>query len=229
MTVKVFLVHGAWHNGAGFSRLQSELSNLAIPSQTIELSSVAQENDPIGDMYQDAALLREAVTSYDGDCVVLGHSYGGLPITQGLVGLSHVKGLIYLTAFMLDEGETLYGACGSQDPQWWVRNADDTRLTPATPHQIFYNTCDPQTADAASQQLRTQSLISFNQPITNVAWKSINSTYIICEQDQAIPVFAQEAMSQRASSVIRMNTDHSPFLSQPRELAEIIREVISRY
>ena len=115
---------------------------------------------------------------------------------------------------------------GSQDPDWWVRRADGERLSAARPEEIFYNQCDTQIAKEAAASLRDQSLLAFNQPITEVAWKQIKSTYIICENDQAIPLFAQEAMSKRANKVIRMGSDHSPFLSAPTELAKIISELI---
>lgn len=221
----LLLVHGAWHSGKGFASLITELEKLNIKAKAIELSSVAQKGEPIGDMYKDAEIVRREVSKLD-NCVVLGHSYGGLPITQGLVGLRNVQKLIYLTAFMLDEGETLYAACGSQDPAWWVRTPDNLRLTTENPGEIFYNTCDKATADSAIAMLREQSLEAFNQPITKLSWKEINSTYIICEKDNAIPVFAQEAMSQRANCVVRLNTDHSPFLSDPKGLAKTISEII---
>ena len=226
MKSTVILVHGAWHNGAGFARLQAELKALGFDSQTVELPSVGTADQSLGDMYGDAAVVRAAVDSIDGDCVVLGHSYGGLAITQGTARSTNVKRLIYMTAFMLDEGETLYAACGSVDPEWWNVAADKTRLTANSPEHIFYNTCTPDVAAHASAQLRTQSLPAFNQPITEVAWKSIPSTYIICEQDNAIPVFAQEAMSGRATNVVRINTDHSPFLCAPAELAQMIVRAI---
>ena len=223
---KLLLVHGAWHNGAGFARLQDELRSRGIESETIELSSVARSDEEIGDMYRDAQLVRERIDGSSDDYFVLAHSYGGLPVTQGLVGASNVKGLIFLTAFVLDENETLFAACGSQDPAWWVRNSDNTRLTTANPVDVFYNTCAPDVASAAASQLRTHSLASFNQPITAVSWKSIPSTYIICERDNAIPVFAQEAMSARCTSVRRIDSDHSPFLSSVTELGAMIESII---
>ena len=226
MKPTLLLVHGAWHNGSGFNLLRNELKALGITSQVVELSSVAKENEPIGDMYQDAKIVRDAVDAISGDFVVLGHSYGGLSLTEGLVGAKNVKKLIFLTAFVLDKGETLFQACGAVDPVWWVRNADNTRLTTDNPAAVFYNTCSKEVADAAVAQLRTQSLAAFNQEITKTAWSEIDSTYIICEQDQAIPVFAQEAMSGRCKEVVRINTDHSPFLSAPKELAQIINNLI---
>lgn len=216
------LVHGAWHNAAGFDLFRSELEKLGISTVAISLKSAGDG----GDMYGDAEIVRSAIAAIDGDCFVLGHSYGGLTITQGLTGLTNVKGLVYLTAFMLDEGESLYAACGSVDPDWWVRNSDNTLLTTNNPAAVFYNTCTPEIAQHAVSELRTQSIISFTQPITQVAWKSIPSTYIVCEQDQAIPLFAQEAMSQRATRVIRIDSDHSPFLSKPAELARMLAEIV---
>ena len=226
MKPTLLLVHGAWHNGAGFSQLQQELILLGISSQTVELPSVGTNADNLGDMYGDAEVVRKAVEAIEGPCVVLGHSYGGLAITQGLASAKNVSRLIYLTAFLLDQDETLYAACGSVDPDWWQVSEDKSYLTAGTPEKIFYNTCSPEVAAQASAQLRKQSLLAFNQPIIEVAWKEIPSTYIICEQDNAIPLFAQEAMSGRATEVVRINSDHSPFLSSAVELAEVINKII---
>ena len=228
MTAKLLLVHGAWHNAKGFASLQKELNALGIESNTVELSSAAKSGDLIGDMYGDAEIVRSAAKNLGDDVYVLAHSYGGLPITQGLTELPSVRGLIYLTAFMLDEGETLFGACGGQAPPWWVYSADNTRLTTQNPGSVFYNTCSAEIKTSAISELRTQSLISFNQEITDIAWKKIDSTYIICEQDQAIPLFAQEAMSQRANQVMRIDTDHSPFLCKPKELSEMLEEILKK-
>ena len=226
MKPTLLLVHGAWHNAAGFSALQKELEALNIKSVTVELPSVGLANAALGDMYADAAAVHQAINSIDGDCVVLGHSYGGIVITQAATGCSNVKRLIYMTAFMLDAGETLFAAIGSVAPDWWQESADKSRLTANFPEKIFYNKCTPEVAKKASSALRTQSLIAFNQPLTEVAWKQVPSSYIICEQDNAIPVFAQEGMSGRATDVVRIDSDHSPFLCCPKELAQIIDKMV---
>ena len=226
MTTHIVIVHGAWHHSQSFALLRDELEQLGIASSTVDLSSVAAAGEPIGDMYQDAALVRDAVDAVDGECFVLAHSYGGLPVTQGLVGATNVKGLIFLTAFVLDENETLFAACGSQNPPWWVESADGERLTTSTPKAVFYNTCSPSVAASAAAALRTQSLLAFNQPITACAWKDIPSTYILCEHDNAIPLFAQEAMSARTGQTLLMSTDHSPFLSAPNELAAMLAAIV---
>jgi len=226
MKPTLVLVHGAWHNGAGFVALQSELSALGINSTTVELPSVGTRDQELGDMYADAAVVRAAVDAIDGPVAVLGHSYGGVVITQALAGSAKVSKLIYMTAFMLDAGETLYAACGSVDPDWWQVAPDKSRLNAGTPEHVFYNKCAPEITATAVAALRDQSLVAFNQPLTEVAWKSIPSSYIICEQDNAIPLFAQEAMSGRATNTVRMDSDHSPFLSAPKELAGVIAGLI---
>ena len=129
MTKSLLLVHGAWHNGAGFDALVAELAKHDIAATTVELTSVGHEDAPLGDLYSDAALVREVVAALGDDVAVLGHSYGGVVITEALAGVDNVSHLIYLTAFMLDEGESLYAACGSVDPDWWVRSSDDQRLS----------------------------------------------------------------------------------------------------
>lgn len=226
MASHIVLVHGAWHNEQGFTALRSELDARGITSSTVSLASAAAADGPIGDMYGDAELVRDHVKNLGRDCFVLAHSYGGLPVTQGLTDIGSVKGLIFLTAFVLDENETLFQACGAQDPPWWVRGPDAERLTTSTPQQVFYNSCTDKVAIEAVVALRTQSVLSFNQPITKVAWKEIPSTYILCAQDNAIPLVAQEAMSTRTNHTVTMNTDHSPFLSAPKDLAVILDELM---
>lgn len=223
----VLFIHGAWHHGSGFDRVLESLSSRGIASSTVELSSVARDGEPIGDLASDAALLREAVTALDGDVVVLAHSYGGVVATQALAGLTNVSRIIYLTAFVLDEGESLFAACGSMDPPWWIRSTDGERLTAGSPNDVFYNEFSPEVTATAVTALRTQSLASFMQPVTAVAWREIPSTYVVCTNDQAIPLFAQEHMAARCRDVRRMASDHSPFLSHVEELAELIEQVVT--
>lgn len=91
-----------------------------------------------------------------------------------------------------------------------------------TPMTVFYNDVDTVTARRAVSQLGYQSYASMHQQLTETAWKSIPSTYIICDSDNAIPVAAQEVFAERADDVQRLSTSHSPFLSQPAALARLI-------
>jgi pimeloyl-ACP methyl ester carboxylesterase len=66
------------------------------------------------------------------------------------------------------------------------------------------------------------------QPLTKAAWRSIPSTYVIGERDAAIPPAMSKLFAGRAAEVIRLDTSHSPFLSQPRETGALLRYELSR-
>jgi pimeloyl-ACP methyl ester carboxylesterase len=222
MTKQILLVHGAWHNSGAFEVLSSNLKELGFGVHTLDLPSAKRDGKPLGDLYQDAAAVRQIVEGMGDEVLVLGHSYGGMPITEGLEGASNVSRLIYLTAFMLNVGTSLMDACGEVDPPWWKRDESGDTILATNPEQIFYNTTPPELAELTAASLRPQSVNSFAQKLTKCSWATIPSTYILCRQDQAIPLVAQEAMSAQAGKALFMDTDHSPFLCAPEQLAEIV-------
>jgi pimeloyl-ACP methyl ester carboxylesterase len=61
------------------------------------------------------------------------------------------------------------------------------------------------------------------QPVRAVAWREVATTYVICEEDKVLPVALQEHFAQRAGQTRRIASGHSPFLSRPGEVAEILR------
>ena len=82
-------------------------------------------------------------------------------------------------------------------------------------------------AEPPADRLRPQSYRSFTDQLTAAAWHDTDSTYVICERDNAIPPFAQEAMARRATATERLDAGHSPFLSCPQDLAAIIEAGVS--
>jgi len=210
------LVHGAWHGAWCWDELAPRLGAV----RTVELPSKGPDE---GDLYDDAAAVREAIDAVGGRVVVVAHSYGGAPVTEGAAGAPGLAHIVFVSAFLLDAGEALHGAVGGQDPDWWERSDDGRMVTPLRPEEIFYNDCDPDVAAAAAARLTAQTAKSFTDPITRTAWREATTTYVICERDNAIPVFAQEAMAARAGRVERLNASHSPFLSRPDELAALLR------
>jgi pimeloyl-ACP methyl ester carboxylesterase len=215
------LVHGAWHGAWCWDEVAARLRADGAPVVAVELPSVARG----GDMYDDARVVREAIAAADGETVVVGHSYGGVAVTEGAAGGAGVRHLVYVTAFMLDEGESLSTIAGSTPPDWQVPEPDGRTLTVAGAQEVFYNTCPPDVADAAAARLRPQTIAALVQPVKSVAWRDVPSTYVICDRDNAIPVPAQEAMAARAGTTHRLDSDHSPFLNDPDAVAELIRAV----
>jgi len=218
----VVLVHGAWHGAWCWDEVVGRLSGDGLSVVAVDLPSVTSG----GDLYDDARAVREVLDATAGDKVLVGHSYGGIVITEAAAGADGVRHLVYLTAFMLDEGEALADVAGRTPPAWQIPDADGKTMSVSRPQEVFYNTCAPEVADAAAARLRPHTIASFVEPLRFVAWRDVPSTYVICERDNAIPVPAQEAMSAHADTTHRLQSDHSPFLTDPDAVADLIRGAV---
>jgi pimeloyl-ACP methyl ester carboxylesterase len=216
----VLLVHGAWHGAWCWETVKQRLINNGITVETVDLPSANPTNGQLGGLHDDARIVRSALDSIDGNVLAVAHSYGGIPLSEGAASAPNVAHLVYLTAFQLDTGESLLSALGGQRPSWLQIGDDITR--PTDTREVFFADVDDDIAHAATARLSPQSLSSFAETQNAAAWKSTPSTYIICENDKAIPVPAQEAMSGRAGKTIRLASSHSPFLSRPHDIAQII-------
>jgi pimeloyl-ACP methyl ester carboxylesterase len=175
-------------------------------------------------MQADADAVSSAIDAIDGDVVVVAHSYGGVPVTQG-ASSPRVRHLVYIAAFALDAGESLLSSGGGVPPAWWhmdggLVSAGDSDQPP---QQLFFGDVEPHLADEIATRLLPQSFQAFTDRVSTVAWRDTPSTYVITERDAVVPLSAQEAFAARSGSASpRMDTSHSPFLSQPEALATII-------
>lgn len=221
----ILLVHGAWHGSWCWDEVRALLEAAGREVHTVDLPTVHAANKAELTLADDVRTVREAVDAVAGPVVVVAHSYGGVPTTQAAVGAGNVEHLVYIAAFALDAGESLLGAVGGVAPSWWVVDgALTTAGTDTEPaEQLFFNDLPAEVARANAARLSSQATSPFQEEITAAAWKTVPSTYVITERDGVFPVFAQEALSGRAGSTVhRLDTSHSPFLSQPRATAEII-------
>jgi pimeloyl-ACP methyl ester carboxylesterase len=225
----VLLVPGAWFKPDHFRLLIDELTDLDV--HTVALTSSGDDPATLRDMHSDAEAIAQAVEAIDRPVVVVAHSYGGLPTTQGLTNTRNVRHLVFLASFQMNAGDWLL--CKQPDgallPWSELRSREGVEdfVEAMTPEAVFFNDLDATTAATAASQLGYQSYSSMRQPLTETAWKTIPNTYVICEDDNALPVSAQELIAERADHVERLNTSHSPFISQPAAVAELIRRTLA--
>ena len=219
----LLLVPGAWHGPWVWDALRAQLGD--VPVETVALRSVGDDPATLGDLYDDARVVREAAAAIDGPVVVCAHSYGGAVASQGLAGLPQVKRIVYLAAFMLDAGESLLAAAGGTPPPWW--DVRDGYLLVTAPEEVFYHDVKEGTAGQAVAQLRPLASITTEQPLTAAAWHDVPSTYIICDDDRAFPPGGQEALAARADRVRHLPTSHSPMLCDPAALATLLRDELA--
>ncbi|MBA3339141.1 MAG: alpha/beta hydrolase [Geodermatophilaceae bacterium] len=215
------LVHGAWHGAWAWETLLPHLATAGLNGVAVSLPSSGGE----GDLAADAHAVRTALEELDGPAVLVGHSYGGIVISEAATAES-VRHLVYLSAYLLPTGSSLLDALGHELP-YWIRvdeKAGVLRVHDAA--KRFYGDVAPGPTAAALQQLTTQTLSSFRDAQTRAAWERIASTYLVCDQDRAVPPQSQHTMSRSATNVGTLHSSHSPFLSQPARLAAILTGII---
>ncbi|MET8275083.1 alpha/beta hydrolase [Streptomyces sp. NPDC005096] len=225
------LVHGAWHGTWCWQPLIDHLSDLDV--RTVALPSSGHNPAVLGDLYDDAEAVAKALAAVGGPTVVVGHSYGGCPVTEAAATVRDVQRVIYLSALMQDVGDSVLSLVDDVHPPYWdvheqpQGNAEHGYFEAAQPLETLYGDVEPHLAQQSVARLGRQSLASVTQPLTQAAWRTVPCTYILCEEDMAIPLPLQEAMAARARRTVRLRSGHSPFLSQPAELARILREELA--
>ncbi|WP_245994683.1 alpha/beta fold hydrolase [Nocardioides immobilis] len=227
------LVHGSWHGPWAWESLQLELSARGVTSVAVTLPGKGRKSgapDFEGHCRELAALL----DGLDGPSVLVGHSYGGVVVTQ--VGLRpQIHGLVYIAGFNLREGETISSvvdsANGSQSGADSLATDDDGFLLidPATAVASFYNDCPTNVAEAAAARLTPEHPSSRTSTVTQVGWRSVPSLYVACSLDQALPPAQQEMLARRATARAELASSHSPMLSMPSELADVLVDALDLF
>ena len=218
---EVLLIHGAWHGSWAFDLLKPYLTDAGWTVRTVDLASVGSATV---DLHDDADVVRESLASNPGRTVVVGHSYGGVVATEGAAGAPNLAGLVYLCAAMPEVGQSVwtdYNDAG-QVPDWIKVDAAAGLVRALDGERVFYNDCPADLAASSAALLRPQSLRTFMTPVTAAAWRSTPSAYLVCDDDECTPPTAQEAFAARAAHVEHIAAGHSPFMSQPRAVAQFI-------
>jgi pimeloyl-ACP methyl ester carboxylesterase len=213
-TATVVLVHGAWAGSWIWEDVLPLLSERGLEARVVDLPSCGADAEELADLHGDAAAIREALDRINGDIVLCGHSYGGMPITGAAAGHERVRRLLYLCAFMPAEGESLLGIFGGEVPSFW-RIRDDLTVVPEL------NAEDPLQARVAPRRVQ-QSLLAFVQPPAAIAWRTTPSTYAVCTNDRSIPVDLQRWFATRATETVEIPTGHLPMLERPELVVDLL-------
>ena len=225
----VVLVHGAWGGSWVWERVVPLLEERGVRALTVDLPSVdCDPAHPVG-LAADAAAVERVLDGAAGPFVVCGHSYGGMVVTQATAGRSDVVHLVYVCAFMPEEGESLFMLTGGPAP--WITVLEDGRTLPDPEHaaRMSYADCDPETRAAAIRRRRAQVRDPFADPVSAAAWREIPSTYVVCTEDESMPVDVQrDVFAPRAQHVVELVSSHAPFFSQPEKLADLFAGIASR-
>ena len=217
----VVLVHGGFVDGSGWEGVYKILRKDGY--------TVAIVQNPTISLADDVAATKRIIAAQNGPVILVGHSYGGAVITEA-GNDPKVAGLVYITAFAPDEGESVSTLIKDPPP--------DAPIPPILPPQGGYLFLDKAKfpasfaadvdGDKAAFMADSQvpwGVDALSGTISEPAWKTKPSWYLVATDDKMIPPTAQRFMSKRAgSTVVEVAGSHAIYVSQPNAVAAIIEK-----
>jgi len=215
----VVLVHGAFADGSGWEPVAQILMNDGYKVSVVQ--------HPETSYADDQKYTKAAIDAMGGPVVLVGHSYGGSVITEA-GNHPNVKALVYIAAFALDTGES----CASIEaavPQaskafkadsndnWWIEQehfaADFAADLPKDQAQFMAISQVPISTEA------------FTHKVTNPAWKTRPTWYMVATEDRSINPEQERMMAKRAhATTVEVKASHVAYMSHPKEAAKLIEE-----
>ncbi|KAE8361454.1 Alpha/beta hydrolase fold-1 [Aspergillus caelatus] len=223
------IIHGSWHYPELYGTFCKAIENRGAEVVCPRLPSCSGDITPTKTIEDDVALIRDIAQSLvqkGKEVFAVMHSYGGMVGTDALEGLG-IQRLIYLAAFVPFYGKNLVDMCGGSMAPFIVCDEQGMARVPDAA-SVFYQDLPDDEAAFWAERLVPQPASAQLNPITHEAFRNIPATYILCEDDRAIPVSIQEKMisdvqnAGASMDVIRIPASHSPFLSMPDSTAEIV-------
>jgi pimeloyl-ACP methyl ester carboxylesterase len=217
----VVLVHGGFVDGAGWRGVYDILKKDGF--------NVAIVQNPTLSLAGDAAATRQVIDAQGGPVILVGHSYGGAVITEAGTD-KNVAGLVYITAFAPDKGESVNTLIANPVPGY----APPPILPPvngllaldrAKMPAAFAGDVDPKTAAFMADSQVPWGVDALSGAVTDPAWKTKPSWYLRVTDDKMIPYPAQKAMSERARATIaEVPGSHAIYVSNPKAVAALIEK-----
>lgn len=223
------LVHGSWHGAWCWSRLIPYLESEGHRAVAIDLPAHGADRTPPWSVTLPdyAERVCESAKNCGEPVIAVGHSMGGLPITQAVSDApEHFAALVYLCAFVPLDGERLLAlAMRDRRTLLWgsVRpHPSGVTIGRGRAARTFYRGCAPEDAEQAAAQLRPEPVRPLLQPLRQRAEPAVPRVYIECTEDETISLERQRAMRERVAfdRVLSLETAHSPFLADPEALAD---------
>ena len=235
---RFLFVHGSWHGAWCWDLVAKRLSSAGHMVRAIDLPSHGDDERNPEDVtlaHYSAAVCAE-VMDMGGDVILVGHSMGGLVISAASELMPDViSKLVFVAALIPQENDTLLDLTEKHIP---VPRLLDQAVHPEglvghinqdIAHELFYTDLSEQTAQGLIAQLSPQPLMPLMTPvqITEENFGALPKLYIECTKDKTIPIGAQRAMLRAAkiSDVISLQSAHSPFISMPDQLADILKSL----
>ena len=215
----VVLVHGGFVDGSGWEDVYRILRNDGYTVSVVQ--------NPTISLPDDVAVTKRALAKQQGPVILVGHSYGGVVITEA-GNDAKVAGLVYIAAFAPDKGESVSSLIANPPP-----GAPVPPILPPQDGFLFLDNSKFHASFAADVDVDKGAFMADSQvpwgvealsgAVTEAAWKTKPSWYLVATDDKMIPPQAQRLMAKRASSkVVEVAGSHAIYVSQPKAVAELI-------
>lgn len=213
----IVLVHGFWADGSCYSEM--------IPTLLAEGYEVISVQNPLTSLADDIAATKRALDRIEGNCLLVGHSWGGFVITE--VGNDErVSGLVYVAALSPDMGESmmdLMSKYSAPSPHSQEKNGF-VWISRKGVEEVLANDLseEKQALIYAAQTPPSTSLVEAKSGFP--AWKTKASWYILATEDKAVPPDLQRELSQRmGADITAVKSSHFPMFSHPQDILNVIR------
>ena len=217
----IVLVHGGFVDGSGWEGVYKALKKDGYAVTIVQ--------NPTISLADDVAVTRRAIAAQNGPVILVGHSYGGAVITEAGTD-PKVAGLVYITAFAPDKGESVSSLIkdpppGAPVPPILAPQEGYLFLDRAKFPAAFAGDVSPDAASFMADSQVPWGIEALSGAINQPAWRTKPSWYLVSTEDKMIPPDAQRAMSKRAgSTVVEVKGSHAVYVSQPEAVAHLIEK-----
>lgn len=209
----IVLVHGAWADASCWRH--------NIPKLLNEEYDVSAVQIPESSVAEDAKKVQTVLDAKKGPIVLVGHSYGGMVITEAASNSNNVKALVYISAFALDEGETLNKVLAMYPPTPVLSalapdSAGYFYIDKEKFPEVFAQDVDKEEARVMAVTQKPIAGAILDQTINGVAWKNIPSWYLITTEDRVVNPEMQRFFANRMKAyVTEIDSSHASFIAKP--------------